>query len=68
MEGGVSAMSTIISNVGTVLTGLLGWVGDVFTALTEIDLFMFLILIPISVGLIYLAIRIIKKFAGKRKI
>ena len=68
MEGGVSAMATIISNVGTVLNGLLGWVGDVFTALTKIDLFMFLILIPISVGLIYLAIRIIKKFAGKRKI
>lgn len=67
MEGG-SAMATIITNVGTVLTGLLGWVGDVFTALTAIDLFMFLILVPISIGLIYLAIRIIKKFTGKRKI
>lgn len=47
MEGGATVMADIISNAGSVLTGVLGWIPQVATALLEIDLIMFLIYLAV---------------------
>lgn len=66
----VSGMATIIADLATVLTGLLTNIGSVFTTLLAQDLVMFLILAGVGAGVIFLAIRVLKRVAkaGKRTI
>ena len=61
-------MATILTNITSVLTSVLSMVTSTFTSLTAIDLFMALVYLGIAPGLIYLTIRIIKRFTGRRKI
>ena len=64
----LTGIPLILSNVGSVLTSLLEMIGDTFTALTDIPLFTTLVYLAIAPGLIWLTVRIIKKFTGRRKI
>ena len=64
----LTGIPLILSNIGSVLTSLLTMVGDTFTALTDIPLFTTLVYLAIAPGLIWLTVKIIKKFTGRRKI
>ena len=64
----LTGIPLILSNVGTVLTSLLTMISSTFTSLTDIPLFTTLVYLAIAPGLIYLTVRIIKKFTGRRKI
>lgn len=68
MEGGATVMAEIIANAGSVLSGVLGWIPQVATALLEIDLIMFLIYLAVVGVTIFGVIKLIKRFTGKRKI
>lgn len=63
MGEGVISMATIISDLATVLTGILTNLGSVWTALLAQDLVMFLILAGISIGVVYAAIKVLKRAA-----
>lgn len=65
MEGGASVMTEIIANVGSILTAVIGWVGDVFTMIAGNELFMFLILLPLGVSLIYFVVRLISSIRSR---
>lgn len=68
MEGGASVMADIITNVGSVLTGILGWIPQVATALLEIDLIMFLIYLAVAGTTVFGVVKLVKRFTGKRRI
>lgn len=55
MEGEVSVMSTIITNIGSLVTGAVSWVGSFVTAITSNDLLLLFVIISfvgLGVGLI----------------
>ena len=57
MEGAASALSTIITNIGSVVTGAIGWMGDYLGLITQSGneiLFVFTVipLVGLGIGLI----------------
>lgn len=59
----VTGMAAIVADVTTILTGLLTNIGSVFTSLLAQDLVMYLILAGICVGIVFAAIRVLKRAA-----
>ena len=51
-----TALSTFLSDVGTVFTSLTGWVGDVITVVMENPV----LLVPFGCGLAFTAVRLFK--------
>lgn len=59
----VSAMSTIITNVGTIVTGAIDWMGDYLSVITASgnEILLLFVLIPVvglGIGLVRRMIRI----------
>ena len=57
MEGAVSTLATIISNIGSVVTGAIGWMGDYLSLITTSGneiLFVFTVipLVGLGIGLV----------------
>lgn len=55
MEQEVSVMSTIITNIGSLVTGAVSWVGSFVTAITSNDLLLLFVIcsfVGLGVGLI----------------
>ena len=63
-----TTVATVISSIGDVLTGLLGWFTDVFEFLLGNPLILAVVLIPIASGAVFGAVKLIKRFTGRRKI
>ena len=61
-------LATIITSVGTVLTGVIGWFGDVLDFIVGNPLAMFGILAPLATVLIYKGFGLVRKMLNKRKI
>lgn len=65
MEG--AAISTMLANIGTALTEVIGWIGEVLTAITGADgalkdLFPILA-VGIGVSIVMMVVKVIKRFA-----
>lgn len=55
METEVTVMSTIITNIGSLVTGAVSWVGSFVTAITSNDLLLLFVIcsfVGLGVGLI----------------
>lgn len=52
-------MAELVTSIGTVLTAVIGWIGDAFTMISGNELFLTLILIPVAIGVVFLAVRLI---------
>lgn len=59
-EGAVSALSTAITNIGTVITGFGGWIADVAKMILQEPV----LLIPFSIGIAFAAIAGFKRLGS----
>ncbi len=66
MEGGLT-IATIITTIGSIVTGIVGWFGDILTFVVGNPLLLFIVLLPIASGLVYSAIKLVKRGGGRRK-
>jgi hypothetical protein len=60
-------IATIITSIGSILTGVLGWFGDVITFLVTNPLILFFILAPMAYAIVPKAYRLVRKGTGRRK-
>lgn len=65
MEGTIS-IATIITSIGSILTGFLGWIGDIFTFIIGNPLMLFFVLVTFVPSLVFIGIKIINN--RKKKI
>lgn len=69
MSGGASAtVATVVTDIGDILTGVVGWFGNAIDFVTGNPLLFVCVAIPIGTGLVYGAVKLIKKFTGRKKI
>lgn len=61
-------MASIITSVGSILTGVIGWFGSVLEFIVGNPLALFGILLPLGGGLIFKGFGLVKKMINKRKI
>lgn len=61
-------IATIISTIGSLLTGVIGWFGDVLKFITDNPLALFGILAPVAICLIPKGLSLVKKMLNKRRI
>ncbi len=47
MEGAASALSTFITNIGTVITGATGWIGTIVNVIVDTPV----LLVPVGMGI-----------------
>lgn len=53
MEQGAVTFSTIIANIGEIVTGMVGWVTDLLDVFTSNPLLFFFVLVPIVGALLW---------------
>lgn len=63
-----TSVAGIITDIGSVFTGILGWVPDVINTIFSNAFLTTVILLPIGVGLVMVGVKFIRSIAGKRKI
>lgn len=68
MEQGAVTFSTIIANIGEIVTGMVGWVTDLLDVFTSNPLLFFFVLVPIVGALFGFAITMLKRFTNKKKV
>ena len=69
MEGEATVtFASIISNIGEIVTGMVGWVTDLLGVFTSNPLLFFFVLVPIVGALFGFAITMLKKFTNKKKV
>jgi hypothetical protein len=61
------SIATIITTIGTILTGVLGWFASILTFAVGQPIILFYILVPIVLGLIASGIALAFKRRGKKK-
>ncbi len=62
------SLATIITSIGSILTGVIGWFGDILSFIVGNPLALFGILAPISIALIYKGFGLVKRMLNKRRI
>lgn len=63
-----TTVSAIITDIGSVFTGILDWIPDVINTIFGNAFLTTVILLPIAVGLVMVGIKFVKSISGKRKI
>lgn len=59
-------MASIITDIGTVLTGLVGNIPTVVTAIMGVDIIAYMIYASVALALIYFVVRLVKGFTGNK--
>lgn len=62
------SLATIITSIGTILTGAIGWFGSVLDFIVGNPLALFGILLPVAGALVFKGFGLIRKMVNKRKI
>lgn len=65
--GETSAMQTLLTNVGTVITNLVTWLGNVATALIGNEIFQIMLAVILFVLFFGLMVGLAKGIRGRRK-
>ena len=59
-------MAAIITDIGTVLAGLVANIPTVVTAIMGVDILAYMIYASIGLALIYFVVRLVKSFTGNK--
>lgn len=63
----VSAMSTLLSNIGTVMTSSITWFGDISTALIGNEVFQIVLALVIMILLFTLLVNLVNKIKVRQR-
>ena len=63
-----TTLATVIADIGSVVTGLLGFIPDVFAAIFEIAILKYALYAGFAAGIIYFVPKLVKRVGGRRKI
>jgi len=61
------SIATIITTIGTLLTGILGWFGDILAFAVGQPIILFYVLMPVALGVIGGGIALAFRKRGKKK-
>lgn len=63
-----TTISGVVTDIGSVLTGVTSWVPDIFTMITSNALFLTLILLPVVMAIVFAGIGLIKSVRGRKRV